>query len=499
MLGEVGRMRRTRLPALPVVVAVLAAAGMAPRAPAEEPDAVIETRPLTAVGQHSPTVADTGGWLCMLRYSVRADGALGQDLFVRRVDGSAERQLTSTSLVLHPSWRRKNLRIVCIAVPDRPTKARPVGVYDLDASGDSPPNLLCPYQRERAPVALEVSPDDTRLLLVQQSADTERPGRYWLFLWDLRESKLLGEIPPPDEPFRLALSASPWWHSATQIRVVGEEVTEEGIEQAVYQYQWADPRDIARGKWKRIFRFARDERPSSVSYSASSKRLAYLRPGSAPDRADVVICGDDGRDPRVVYTATTPVKHLPRPFADDTAWLPDGDALVVTSGPNLVYLKLGKPGSTGTLAARANLERLYAALVQYAEDHGTKLPHWDDNKAVYGTPESDPFFWVAALAGTYIEDPSIFRSPSDPRDRATVQSSFVLNPSLAGRRLDQIRELTDTVLLEEAERWRPEGRLVLYGNGKIAVVDAERTPESETKPPSEPSDPDHPLTRHGSR
>lgn len=429
-----------------------------------ERDVVVSNRPLTAIGQHSPSAHRAGDRYCFLRYAVRPNGELGQDLYVTTVDGTSEKRITNSSLVYHPVWRQFSSRIVCVAIPERITRALRPGIYELDASGESEPVAIMQFAREDIPFAPTVSPDDTRLAYYHYSTDPDRSSRLWVHLYDLARARSLGEAPWPDEAFSLSEASGPWWHDKTRLRVLGTRITDRGSETAVYEL------DLGKNSWRKVFRLPQDEVVSSFAYCPTTKRLAYLRQSDEPGRQDVMVCGDDGRDPYPLFTVLRPLKHLVRPFPDDIAWLPSGDSLIVTSGPNLVLLKLGKASEGGVVACKENMLRIYRALIQYAYDHGGALPHWDDDREAFGTPYRNPFFWVTAIGDAYLPDPSAFRCPLDTRARNTAPSSYKFNLDLAGRLFDIERQKKKLVILEEAGTWHDGSRLVLYTNGEFDLV-----------------------------
>jgi len=208
----------------------------------------------------------------------------------------------------------------------------------------------------------------------------------------------------------------------------------------------------------------------SCAYAPATDRLARLQESEDYDRLDLVISKGDGADAYVVASVTRPFRHLPRPFPHDLAWLRDGQSLTVTSGGNLRLLQLGKPGGTAERATKANMMRIYNALRRHAYDHGGLIPHWEDTPQPLGVPNRNPYYWMYAIQGVYITDPSAFYSPLDRRDRDGVRSSYEFNMELAGRVFDQEALKKDIWILREAEAWHKEGQLVLYTNGEFGYV-----------------------------
>lgn len=429
-----------------------------------EPLAVIEERPLTAVGQHSPALSSNGAWCAYVRYAVRDKGDLSQDLYVRSMDGTTERRITNSSLVYHPTWRNNLGRIVCVAVPQRVSAERRPGLYQVDPNGQTEPILLQAFARGDIPFAPVVSPDDEKLAYFHYTNDRSRPTDMAVFIFNLKTMRLLGELPKPKDLFRLSESSGPWWHSPRHIRVLGERATEKGLELSIYEC------DTAGGDWRKVNTLVDAPGACSFAYSIPTGRLAWLQDSAEVGRQDLMVADKDGKGSQRVATVLRPYKHLPRPFANDVSWMPDGRALVVTSGPNLVLLRLGKPGEGGIDASKANMLRIYNALMQYAYDHGGQLPHWDHNREAYGVPGRNPWFWITALGDTYLPGGEALHCALDPRNRAQVPSSYVFNTQLAGRIFDNEAQKRNLIILEEADTWHDQGRLVLYTDGTFAVI-----------------------------
>jgi len=447
------------------LLAILAIASRAGAQP--ERDVVIENRPLTAIGQHTPCASSSGKWYSLLSYAVRPDGALGQDLYVRSLDGATERRLTSSSVVYHPTWRKDGTRLVFVAIPDRITPDRKTGIYQLSATGESEPVLIMAFSRGDIPFAPTVSPDDRNLAYIHYSNASARATELWVYMYSFERMQLTGELPHPEDGFRLSEDSGPWWHGPKQLRVLGERVTERGVEAAVYEC------DIVGGKWKRVFRLPDGERASSFAESTDSGRLAYLRECGDPSRLEVVLCRDDGRDPYALCTIDRPLRHIARVFPNDISWVVDQPEIIVASGPNLALLRLGKEGEGSLDACKANMLRLYSALQQYAYDHEGLLPNWSDNPEAFGPPGRDPYFWVAAIAGAYLPDASALYCGLDDRDKKHFPTSYLFNLDLAGKTFDNERQKKDVIILQEAGKWHKEGRLTLYTNGESRLAQDE--------------------------
>jgi len=426
--------------------------------------AVIEELPMTAVGQHSPAVSSNGAWCAYLRYAVHGQGDLSQDLYVRSMDGSTERRITNSSLVYHPTWRNEMGRIVCVAVPQRVSAERRPGLYQVDPSGQTEPILIQGFARGDIPFAPVVSPDGEKLVYLHYTNDRSRPTDMAVFVLNLKTMRLLGELPQPKDGFRISEASGPWWQSPRHIRVLGERATEDGLETSIYEA------DINGGDWRKVYTLKNAPGACSFAFSLSTGRLAWLQDSVDVGRQDLIIADKDGKDGQRVTTIMRPYKHLPRPFANDIQWMPDGRALVVTSGANLMLLRFGKPGEGGIDASKASMLRIYNALMQYAYDHGGQLPHWDHNPEAHGVPGRDPWFWITALGDTYLPGGEALHCALDPRNRNQVPSSYLFNRGLAGRIFDNEAQKRNLIILEEAQTWHDQGRLVLYTDGSFEVI-----------------------------
>lgn len=454
---------------LPRLAALMLASLVGGSAFADDPEplAVIEELPLTAIGQHSPAISGNGGWFAYVKYAIRDNGDLSQDLYVRSMDGDTERRITSSSLVYHPTWRNDLGRIVCVAVPEKISAERRPGLYQVDPSGQTEPLLLEGFARDDIPFAPVIGPEDEVMAYLHYANDPNRPTDIAVYLYNLSTLRLIGELPELPDGARVSESSGPWWHTPRHVRVLGERATDRGVETSIYEA------DTGAGKWRKVHTLKNAPGAASFAFSMSSGRLAWLQQAADLGRQEVMVADKDGKNPQRVAFVSQPYKHLPRPFANDLNWLPDGRALVVTSGPNLVLLRLGRPGEGGIDASKQNMTRIYNALMQYAYDHGGELPHWDHNPEAYGVPGRDPFFWVTALGETYLPGGDALYCALDPRNRGRIPSSYRFNSSLAGKIFDNEAQKRDLVILEEAETWHDQGRLVLYTDGTFEVIPPE--------------------------
>lgn len=440
--------------------------------------AVMDDRPLTAMGQHTPALSMSSGLMAYLRYVVGPRGDLIQALCVDSLQAAGmEKRLTSTSLVYHPSWRMKAARIVCVAVPD--ATERPVGIYEIDASGESDPLLLVRASKTNLPFAPTVGPDDKLLAYLAYSTVPARKGEIALVLFDLAKGQSVGEAPAWDEEsFRISECSAPWWVAAGVVRVVGERSTPEGLMRAAYEY------NAVKNQWRRVFEFAAGSSPESVAYSLASKRLAWLDGSEAT--VDLVLADRDGGQPTVLTTIPRPSRFLPRPFPSDVAWTSDGAGIVVTSGGNLRLLTLGTPEEAEHRVCRGHLTRLYRAFQRYAYDHMgmyPTIPEPPPGAAV----EFDPWLWVTALKGTYVDDASLFSCAYDPDVGRERPASFVMNPNLYGKLFDQEALKREMPLLWEAQPWHEGRALVLYTDGRIALIEgAPSIPDARGVVPDRP-------------
>ncbi len=434
---------------------------------------VMEDRPLTAMGQHSPALCSEGNWIAYLRYVVGPDGEVRQALCMgNTADPGMEKRITTNSLVYHPSWRVGTTRIVCVAIP-ADTKRRP-GIYEIDASGDSDPIVVLPTSRSSLPYAPTVSPDDRQLAYFTYSNDPApaRRGEIVLSLLNFSQAASFGEVAPYDkEPFRLSEGSGPWWHGPGLVRVLGERRTEKGLRKAVYEYS------VERSQWRRVFEIPDELGIESMAWSPSAGTLAYLREGAGPSQMDVVLCGPDGKDPKVLTTVARPMKQLPRPFPNDVVWLPDGSGLIVVSGGNLRLLRLGKASEADERVCRDNLRMIYRAFQRFAYDHGGQYPPRPAGVAPDSTEPSTA--WVGPLLDVYLDNPSALYCPFDGRPRSPHASSYVLNPWMFGRNFDQEALKRDLPILWEADAWHEGSALVLYADGHVGLVQGKPTMPGE--------------------
>lgn len=448
-----------------VLMAMALCVGAAWSEDSKEPPIVMEDRPLTAVGQHSPALSSNGGWVCYLRYVVGPSGETGQALCLDSIVAPGrEKRLTTTSLVYHPSWRVGADRIVCVAIPQNTEKR--AGIYEIDASGDSDPILILPASRQALPYAPTVSPDDRQLAYLAYSNDPDpaRRGEIALTVLNFSEGRSFGELPPFEkEPFRICETSGPWWHASGVVRMLGERQTPQGPRLSVYEFR------LQKKEWRRVFELREKAGVESFAYSIEGSRLAYLRATATPGQMDVVLCDAEGRDPTVLTTVSRPVKQIPRPFPSDIAWLADGQSMVVVSAGNLRLLRLGKASEADERVCRANLQVLYRALQRFAYDHGGAYPppaHTEPGQP----PEPDPARWVGAIRDTYVDNTSAFYCPFDARPHEDRPSSYVFNPLLFGALFDQEAIKRDLPLLWEEDAWHKDAILVLYTDGHIALV-----------------------------
>jgi hypothetical protein len=449
-----------------VLMALAVCVGAARSEDSKEPPIVMEDRPLTAVGQHSPALSTRDGWIAYLRYVVGPAGETGQALCLDSlVAPGREKRLTSTSVVYHPSWRVGAARIVCVAIPQNTEKR--AGIYEIDASGDSDPILILPASREALPYAPTVSPDDRQLAYFGYSNDPDpaRRGEIALTVLNFSEGRSFGEVPPFEkEPFRISDCSGPWWHASGVVRLVGERRTPQGPRLAVYEFR------LPKKEWRRVFELRETSGVESFAYSPEGSRLAYLRETTTPGQMDVVLCDGEGRNPTVLTTIARPVKLTPRPFPADVAWLPDGQSLVVVSAGNLRLLRLGKASEADERVCRSNLQVLYRALQRFAYDHGGAYPPPAPGGEPGQPPAPDPARWVGAIRDAYVDSPGVFYCPFDARPHEERPSSYVFNPLLFGTLFDQQAVMRDLPLLWEEDPWHKNSILVLYTDGRIALV-----------------------------
>ncbi len=414
---------------------------------------VIEDQPLTATGYHSPACSPDGQWIAFLGYSPRPGGGVGQDVYIMSTDGTVFRRLTSRSIVEAPQWDPNSNRLVC-AVTRQSGERADSGLWYVPLSLRGRPNQFLKAVPERAPHAPVFSPDGRYLAYIHYESDDSQRFVPWVI--NLQRLEVRKPLELPAQVTLCQSSAPVWARDSHKLRFLAYE--EKGRrELGLWEV------DVESGKVGRVHVFPEGWEVSSLAYSPDGKRLAYIR--KQGDVEELVVADERGANPVAVAEIAKRLELLPKLFESDVSWLTN-NAIVYVSGANLRLLRLGSPEEAAILASRRNLLELYSALRAYARLHKGYLPSPQDDPQLYDP--NDPYFWVLAVA-PYLRTRRVLYSPADAkRDKP---SSYELNEKYVGQMLSAVAEIEDAILLQEREAYHNGKRVVLYANGKTAVLE----------------------------
>lgn len=174
---------------------------------------------------------------------------------------------------------------------------------------------------------------------------------------------------------------------------------------------------------------------------------------------------------RGFFPAVSLTRHDGRAIIETTRTplpLPGSQASMVAAVPILAGMMLPALSSARAAARRAssmsNMRQLGLGSVMYMDDHNGRLPE--------NLGQLMPY--IDAKQG---DDISVFHSPVDPRgeapldkDKLVEQSSYLLNPKLAGKSVKEIGNPSLAPLMIERPGHYREGTLVLFADGHVEFI-----------------------------
>lgn len=441
-------------------VAVWALAASAVCGQREEiPRRVVGERLLTFSAYHSPALNPSGEVLAYVNVTVGPDGSMRHDLWAQNLRTGVRLQMSRNSDCSHPAWAPAGDLLAVAAAQRGATSA---GLWVMQADGTRQTQVASGPTSDapRSPVWSPVEANRVAFLSsIEQVPGSNPQHRVNVWMLDISTSAAVPYFLPAE------VEVSPdsglaWGPDGKAVFFLG---TPTGQESAGGEPPPAGlwRLNLEDGRFEQVMAPPEAYALKSLALAPSLGKLSALlvpRSKALHKSATLALLEPETGSVHIIKSGLPlPEGESDVKYGQAVTWSADGRTCVVVTGRDLLLLELATRSEVETKGCTANLRKLFAALVAYAQAHQGCLPQ-------AGVGSDGQPLWVAAVT-PYLKEVSVLRCPLDDGEGA----SYDFNPALGGQVLAYLEDRGSTSLLTERVARHAGRRAVLMADGQVRL------------------------------